>query len=53
MDETITSQVHSECAQCAGQHGAESHTVSVILGDVFNPTNASEAGPEKLLDIAI
>jgi len=53
LDETISSEVHSKCAQCGGQHSAESHTVSVILGDVFNPANSSEEDHEYLLDIAI
>lgn len=53
LDETISYEVHSKCAQCGGQHSADSHSISVILGVVFNPANSSEENNEYLLDIAI
>lgn len=53
LDKTISTEVNSKCAQCGGQHSAESHTVSVILGEVFNPANSSEEDHQYQLDIAI
>jgi len=52
MEETINSEVHSKCAQCGGQHSAESHSVAISLGETFN-TGEEKGKSESLLDTTI
>lgn len=52
VNETINPEVHSKCAQCGGQHSAESHSVSIILNQTFDPVD-EKAQQKNQFNIAI
>lgn len=51
-EEKIASETQSKCAQCGGQHSAESHAVSIALDATFKQTNPMEQA-ENLFKIAV
>jgi SprA family protein len=52
VGKTVNTEVHSKCAQCGGQHSAESHVVAVSLEETFSQNEPKEQ-KERLFDIAI
>lgn len=50
LGETKDMDVHSKCAQCGGQHSAESHNVSINLDKTFSVVKPEE---QTLFNVAV